>query len=41
MRDETKSKAQKPRAGTVILGIAVGAYLVGGFFAFFAADLLL
>ncbi len=29
------------RAGSVILGVAVAAYLVGGFFAFFAADLLL
>jgi len=29
------------RTGGVILWIAVGAYLVGGFFAFFAADLLL
>ncbi len=41
MRDETKSKAQERRAGTIILAIAVGAYVVGGFFAFFAADLLL
>ncbi|MEL6363663.1 MAG: hypothetical protein AAFR11_02345 [Pseudomonadota bacterium] len=29
------------RLGTVILAIAAAAYLVGGFFAFFAADLLL
>lgn len=29
------------RLGSLILGIAVIAYLVGGFFAFFAADLLL
>lgn len=29
------------RAGTIILGIAIVCYLLGGFFAFFAADLLL
>ena len=29
------------KAGTVILIVAAGAYVVGGFFAFFAADLLL
>lgn len=29
------------RWGTIILGVAVVAYAVGGFFAFFAADLLL
>lgn len=29
------------KTGGVILWIAVGAYLIGGFFAFFAADLLL
>ncbi len=29
------------RLGTWLLGIAVACYLVGGFFAFFAADLLL
>ncbi|MHA7872087.1 MAG: hypothetical protein ACX939_07045 [Hyphococcus sp.] len=29
------------RAGSVILGVAAVAYVVGGFFAFFAADLLL
>jgi hypothetical protein len=29
------------RTGTIILGVAIGAYLIGGFFAFFAADLLL
>lgn len=29
------------RTGTIILGVAAAAYVVGGFFAFFAADLLL
>ncbi|MEO0883408.1 MAG: hypothetical protein AAFY34_11885 [Pseudomonadota bacterium] len=29
------------RAGGVILSVAIMAYLIGGFFAFFAADLLL
>lgn len=29
------------RAGGVILWFAIGAYMIGGFFAFFAADLLL
>lgn len=29
------------RAGGITLWVAVGAYVVGGFFAFFAADLLL
>lgn len=29
------------RLGAIVLGLAAGAYLVGGFFAFFAADLLL
>lgn len=38
---QARACMQMRRAGTVILGIAVGAYVVGGFFAFFAADLLL
>ena len=29
------------KTGTVILSLAAGAYVIGGFFAFFAADLLL
>ncbi|MFK8016569.1 MAG: hypothetical protein AB8G17_14140 [Gammaproteobacteria bacterium] len=29
------------RSGSIILGVAVGTYLIGGFFAYFAADLLL
>ena len=29
------------RTGTIILSVAAAAYIVGGFFAFFAADLLL
>ncbi|MEO1243329.1 MAG: hypothetical protein AAFX54_15580 [Pseudomonadota bacterium] len=38
---QARACMQMRRAGTVILGIAVVAYVVGGFFAFFAADLLL
>ena len=33
--------ARSRRLGTIILGVAAGTYVVGGFFAFFAADLLL
>ncbi|MEO1250805.1 MAG: hypothetical protein AAFW81_00485 [Pseudomonadota bacterium] len=38
---QARACAQMRRAGTIILWIAAGAYVVGGFFAFFAADLLL
>ena len=38
---ESRACMRLRRTGTVILGVAAAAYAVGGFFAFFAADLLL
>jgi hypothetical protein len=38
---QAKACMRMRRAGTVILGVAIGAYLIGGFFAFLAAELLL
>lgn len=38
---EARACTRMRRAGSIILGIAVAAYVIGGFFAFFAADLLL
>ncbi len=39
--DQARACMRLRRWGMVILAVAVTAYLVGGFFAFFAADLLL
>ncbi|MEL6361150.1 MAG: hypothetical protein AAFR21_08680 [Pseudomonadota bacterium] len=38
---QAKTCMQMRRVGTVILGVAISVYAVGGFFAFFAAELLL
>ncbi len=38
---QAKACARSRRIGTIVLSVAGVAYLVGGFFAFFAADLLL
>ncbi len=39
--DQARACMRLRRWGTVTLGVAVTAYLTGGFFAFFAAELLL
>lgn len=39
--DAARACASMRRAGTIVLWVAAGAYVVGAFFAFFAADLLL
>lgn len=39
--DAARACMRMRRTGTIILGAAAVAYVVGGFFAFFAADLLL
>jgi len=39
--EQAKACMRMRRMGTIILGVAIAAYVVGGFFAFFAADLLL
>ncbi len=38
--EAARACARARRRGTTILVVAVGVYLIGGFFAFFAADLL-
>ncbi len=39
--EEAKACMRLRRWGSVLLSVAAGAYLIGGFFAFFAADVLL
>ncbi|MBI1393229.1 MAG: hypothetical protein GC152_10865 [Alphaproteobacteria bacterium] len=39
--DQARACMRMRRAGSFILGVAAVAYVVGGFFAFFAADVLL
>lgn len=38
---QAKACMRMRRTGTFILGVAILAYVIGGFFAFFAADILL